>query len=120
MNTSDLSIIHRIEDTVQKLNDLTKEAGKVASEADTEDGLTRMSEALKDIDTRMRELVDYIFDYPVADKCVDGGSMYDPFNGKFRWEYILDKLMRLYEDNLKSEYKKMQNRMAKHTAKYTR
>ena len=51
--------------------------------------------------------------------CVDG-SMYDLFNGKFRFEHIIEKLSDLYGNNMKDEFKAVNARVKKHTAKYTK
>ena len=80
----------------------------------------KLSAALKDIDGQMRELMDFIFDAPVSEMCAEDGSMYDPFNGKLRYEHILETLSVLYENNFDAEVKKMTKRTSKHTAKYTK
>ena len=67
----------------------------------------------------MREYVDYIFDYPVSAVCAKYGTMYDPKDGKFRYESIIDGLTKLYADNINAEYNKISQRLAKHTEKYT-
>lgn len=78
------------------------------------------SEKLKGIDTKMKELMDFIFDSNVSEICAGNGSMYDPLDGYMRYEVIIDRLSDLYTDNLGKEMKKVQNRMKTHTAKYTK
>ena len=75
---------------------------------------------LKDIDSKMRELLNELFDSDIADKVSPDGSLYDPFNGKFRFEYIIDTLAGLYDNNFKQENELIQKRLRKHTGKYTR
>ena len=121
LNTSDMTVVTRLDEVYGKLEELVENAKKVAEETgDTDSELTKMSNQLKAIDKDMRDLVDYIFNAPVSKICADDGSMYDPFNGTYRFEHIIDTLTKLYEQNLNSEYKKMRARVTKHTAKYTK
>jgi hypothetical protein len=113
LNLSDLGVIERLETGLDKLqNEMT---GIANLSSDDEN----LSDSLKQADIRMREAVDYIFDYPVSDVCAKYGTMYDPKDGKFRYEIIIDGLMRLYTDNINAEYRKLENRLKKHTEKYT-
>lgn len=128
LNTSDLSVINRIEDSYPKLVALEQKASlmKVQSEGSDDDSLDEavekgnISQVLREIDSEMREIMDYIFDADVSEKCAPSGSMFDPFNGEFRYEYVLDKLTKLYETNLDKEYALMRKRINKHTDKYIR
>jgi hypothetical protein len=61
-----------------------------------------------------------MFDAPVSAAAAPSGSMYDPFNGSFRYEHIITAVMKQYEDNLQSEFSKMEKQLKKHTDKYTR
>lgn len=113
LNLSDLGIVERLEEGVKQLEEqMTR-----ISELDSDD--EELSKKLKQADAAMRECVDYIFDYPVSAVCAKYGTMYDPKDGKFRYEHIIDGLTKLYNENLNEEYKKFQNRIKKHTAKYT-
>lgn len=113
LNLSDLGILDRLKVGLEKLQ---KEMTGISEIPDDEDNI---SEIMKQADQRMREYVDYIFDYPVSAVCAKNGTMYDPKNGKFRYESILDSLTSLYADNINSEYHKMEARMKKYTDKYT-
>lgn len=113
LNLSDLGIMERLEIGVKQL----EEQMTAISQFDSDD--EELSKKLKEADKAMRETIDYIFDYPVSEVCARYGTMYDPKDGKFRYEYIIDGLTKLYNDNLNEEYKKFQNRIKKHTAKYT-
>ena len=62
-------------------------------------------------------MIDFVFDSPIADKVSDGGTMYDVFGGKFRYEHVLDKFMALYEENLANEYRLMKKRVNKYAKK---
>lgn len=125
LDTSDMNVIVRLEEVYPAIQELAVEAqNRIANVKDSEDGsemspLNDISEILKDIDRKMREKVDYIFDADVSAKCAPKGNMFDPVNGEFRFEHIIDVLTTLYTENLSVEFKKMQDRVKKHTAKYT-
>lgn len=122
LNLSDIGIITRLNDAYPKLDELQAEVTKVTSADNIEDeeALSIISEQFKVINQKMKDLVDFIFDFPVSAICCDGGSMYDPVAGQYRFEYIIENLSKLYGDTINAEYKRMKNRVETHTAKYTK
>lgn len=129
VNTSDMNLMQRVNVAYPKLQDLQHKAAKLtegididetSSEAGALDGLATMAERLSAVDTEMRELMDYMFNAPVSQAAAPDGSMYDPFNGSFRYEHIIALMMQQYEDNLQSEFSKMEKQLKQHTDKYTR
>lgn len=120
LNTSDLNIIVRLQEVYPKLTELAVTAGIDKINTDTEEGMEELVTKLKEIDAKMREYIDYVFNSNVSELCAADGSMYDPFNGQFRFEFIIDKLFSVYDDNFGQEFKKMQRNVQKHTNKYVR
>lgn len=123
LNTSDVNIITRLNELYPKLEDLAQEAVKKLDIDENGDGITiiaEMSEALTEIDNEMRNLVDDLFDANVSEVCCPHGSMYDPFNGQFRFEHIIGTLADLYTNNFNKEVEKINKRVQKHTDKYTK
>jgi hypothetical protein len=128
LNVSDMNIMSRISEAYPKLKAQQEKAGKLMEgievDDDSEDGIEKsmatMSERLKAIDNDMRELIDYMFNAPVSAVAAPDGSMYDPYEGSFRFEYIITLLIQQYENNLQAEFKKMSKQMERHTAKYTK
>lgn len=124
LDPSDLNIIQRLNTNYKKLQKLaTKAQNQMASLNSNQDDETYMqnaSDMLAEIDNEMRECVNAIFDYDVCSVCVPTGSMYDPVNGSFKFEYLVTTLLNLYEDNLTKEAHKIQAKVSKHTDKYTR
>lgn len=121
INIADMGVISRLSETYPKFEEWIKEVQTTtASFGDTEEDvlsdMDKIGETLTSIDKKMRDAIDYIFDAPVSQAVAPDGSMYDLFNGQFRFEYILVLLLDQYENNLSDEFKKMQ----KHTAKYTK
>ena len=118
---SDFSVIKRLRDVYPKLDELNMKAHTLGTMPDNDDVETNINETanqLEEIDNEMRNLIDTIFDSNVSEVCAPTGTMYDPFNGMFRFEIIIDKLMELYETNINKEYKLMEKRVQKHTSKY--
>ena len=116
LNISDMNILTRLSDVYSKLKTLETDFAEV-SKMDPED-IEALGGKLKEIDGKMREYVDYIFDYPVSEPCAGNGSMYDPVNGKLRYEHIIEALSKLYEANITKEMEAIQKRVEKHTKKY--
>lgn len=117
LNTSDITVISRLEEIYPKMLSLVEDAQvKSSSDSDTDDVLS----TLLDINGKMKELLDYAFDSKVADKACPDGTLFDPINGKFRFEYIIEKLIDLYDENFSKELALMQKRVNKHTSKYTK
>lgn len=124
LNTSDFGVISRLKDTYPTLADLASQVGAEGFDfgEDDEDELVKLTKASHVIDTidkKMREGIDYIFDSNVSEICAPDGTMYDLFNGKFRFEHIIEKLANLYNTQVSKEYRKMFARLKKHTSKYT-
>lgn len=116
LNISDLNIMNRLEVAYDKLNKMMDEVYKEVKTPENPDDMSddetaEIQKALAEIDKRMREQVDYIFDYPVSEACLYGGSMWDPIEGEFRYEHIITALLGLYENNLNSEFEKMKSRV---------
>lgn len=117
LNTSDMHILARLEEVYPKLDKLQEKVGKISdtNSADSDpDGITI---TLRDVDNEMRELIDFVFDSNVSEVCASEGSMYDPIDGMFRFEYIMDALMKLYDTNLTLEFNKMKSRINKYAKK---
>ena len=123
LDTSDMNVLVRLEEVYGDIQKLAVDAGNriVASKTDDdmdEESLTELTKVLKEIDQQMREKLNYIFASDIADACEPTGNMYDPVGGEFRFEHIVEVLAELYANNITSEFKKMQERIKKHTQKY--
>lgn len=117
LNTSDMTILNRLDEAERRLKELADYAN---FEVSNEDEAKNAVEELLNTDKKMRDTIDYLFDSPVSDVCAPSGSMYDPFNGKYRFEHIMEVLFTQYEKNINEEIKKMRKHMQKHTDKYTK
>ena len=121
LNTSDINILSRLRDGYPKLNALSSKLATIKDideSDDIQENIAATANFIDEIDTEMRKILDFIFDANVSELCAPSGSMYDMFNGQYRFEIIIEALLKLYEDNINAEYKKMAKRVQKHTDKY--
>lgn len=128
LDTSDMNILVRLEETYPEIQRLAVEAAdkivksKISEDeegdGETKSALNDITEILKEIDSKMRAKLNYIFASDVADICEPTGNMYDPVGGEFRFERIIEVLTTLYANNITAEFSKMQERVKKHTEKY--
>ena len=130
LDVSDMNVMTRMEEVYPEINKLALEAvDRMAktkrtvsddiTEGDEDSDAEEMTDVLKDIDSKMRVKLNYIFASDVADICEPTGNMYDVVGGGWRFEHIIEVLTHLYANNITSEFKRMQERIKKHTAKYT-
>lgn len=122
LNTSDMGIITRVSEKYKLLIDLASSIGDLKdldpnSETATDD-LIEFSNALLDTDSKMRAIIDEIFDSNVSEVVAPFGSMYDPIDGEFRFEIIVSGLLKLYGETISRETQKIQDRVKQHTNKY--
>lgn len=122
LNTSDLGIVSRISEVIPKLKELEIEASKMVDDTDSSndeiENAAVVAKRLTEVDAKMRDLIDYLFDADVSSKAAPDGSMYDPFEGSLRFEHIISLLLKQYDNNIDSEYKKMENQLKKYSTKY--
>ena len=124
LNTSDMRIASRLKESYPRLNTLMDEVAdefnNIPDDVDDEETLTKVADAVDKIDGKMREEIDYIFDANVSEVCGSDGSMWDPIDGMFRYEHIIDKLAKLYENNLDKEFADMKRRVETKAGKYVK
>ena len=122
LNTSDLDIAKRLDTLADKINNLSQKVVDLKYDEEFEEieQTAEIVEAISTMDKEMRELIDYLFQSPVANACAPDGTMWDMFNGRYRYEIIIEQLLNLYADNINEETQKVMNRMKKHTDKYTK
>lgn len=123
LNVSDMSVITRLRDIEPKLEKLALSVQDFEAIGDEdENSIGKMADKFEEVDNEMRKLMDDIFQSNVSEVCApkSEGSMYDPFNGKFRFEWVLEALIDLHASNIQEQFKRMSTQVNKHTAKYTK
>lgn len=125
LNLSDTGILDRLNETYHKMNDEAQKA--VAFKAEDFDFVDpddeKMQETLaklNEYDASLRGMIDYVFDSEVAEACSAGGKMYDPVDGLFRYEVIMEDLFTLYGETLPAEFEKILKKREERTKKYTK
>lgn len=123
LNLSDMNIIVRFKEKYAELQELESKAFSTMGSTKGDEGidsLLNLGDTLKEVDTEMRECIDYIFDSNVSEVCAPFGSMYDIVDGEMRCEHIVSAITGLYETNIHEETKKLEKRIKKHTDKYVK
>lgn len=121
LNVSDLNVITRYNETYPKLDEFMKDVqNELTKIDDADEDLNKISEVLTKIDNEMRDCIDYIFDTNASEVCVPSGNMFDPVNGQFRYERIIEVLSKLYAEGISAEFNKIKKNTAKYTTKYTK
>lgn len=125
LNVSDLNVFSRLKSNYPKLIKLLKDAQeKITSIPDDLDDntelLNKIADNLDSIDKQMREIIDQIFDTNASEVCAPSGNMFDPVDGQWRFERIIDKLTTLYANGLNAEFDKLKANVEKKTSKYTK
>ena len=121
INTSDMNIIQRLDDLSERMNKLSDKFIdlKFGNEPEGEEpSMEDTEEAIRVIDRELRDIIDELFQSKVSDICAPDGTMWDMFNGSFRYEIIMEQLLTLYADNIQAETKKTMERLHKYTDKY--
>lgn len=124
LNLSDMGIVGRLKTAYKNLQSLSAKVSSLADDVDKdmadEERLEIIDSRLKELDRQMREEVDALFDSNVSEVCLPHGTMYDPHDGEFMYEHIIESLSQLYNNNFNKEFKLMKARVKKHTDKYTK
>lgn len=120
LDPSDMGVIGRLDEAIPKIDAIMKEFVDAGKEL-AGNGGTGFGTALKELDARMREVVNTVFDYDVCTVCVPKGTLLDVVSDsdKFKFEVIIESLSNVYEDTIIGDLTRVQNRMNEHTKKYT-
>ena len=120
LDPSDMGVIGRLDEAIPQIDEVMKEFVE-KGKAMAEDGGIGFGIALKDLDGRMRTIVNTVFDFDVCSVCVPKGTMFDVVvdSDKFKFEVLIEGLSKVYEDTIMGDLKRVQARMTEHTKKYT-
>lgn len=137
LDTHDLALVNRLSESVKRMDALKEDWEKLEklanisddveiSDEDVDDallkGVTDFSEQFALVETKMRDIVDYVFDCPgLCQTVVGNASVFSPVNGAYKFEQIIDVLTELYEDSIEKEAKKInKQKVDAKTSKYIR
>ena len=119
--TSDMGIVSRFSESIDAINKLVASLDSLSYDSESEDSeasFVQFGKDFKELDHKMCDIIDYIFDYPVSEVCTYGGTMFDLMDGQFRFETIIDTLFQLYDNTINTESAKLKKRIESHTDKY--
>ena len=128
---SDLGVANRLSKAMPKFKEITdrwekinESAEDVAKTENKDDALTSTEEFSKqfdDLENEIRGIIDDVFDGEVADKLLGNSSSFSPVNGKFKYEHIIEAMLKCYEQQIQDEAPKFNARkVQKYTNKYIR
>lgn len=120
VNTGDLGIIQRLNNLASRIEALSSKYIDIKFDDSLEEkeSTAEFEKAINSMDAEMRDMVDELFQTNVCDVCVPDGTMWDMFNGHFRYEIIVEQLINLCADTIQAETKKTMDRLHKYTNKY--
>ena len=120
IDPSDMGVIGRLDDAIPQIDTILNEFVEKGKQM-AEDGGTGFGIALRELDGRMRTIINTIFDYDVCSVCVPKGTLFDVVADadKFKFEVLIEGLAKVYETTIVGDLQRVQNRMTEHTKKYT-
>lgn len=121
LNPSDMGILTRLTEAYPKLQKLEERAVKMTADVSSDGDFdeVKLGKELKSVDKDMRKIIDTVFDANVSEVCAPDGTMFDMFNGKCRYEYIINAIINLYDENISKETQNLKDGTQKYTAKYS-
>lgn len=125
---SDIGVANRLAKSMSKFKELENQwaalnesADKISENSneinidDTED----FSKKFDKLEKSIKEIIDYVFDGDVADKLMGNSSAFSPVNGLFKYEHIINAMIKCYEKNIQDETPKFNARKVNtYTHKY--
>ena len=120
LNTADMDIMKRLDKLASRMEELSTKVADLKYDENAEERTQtdELKQTIELLDTEMRSIIDDLFQSPVSAVCAQDGTMWDMFNGRYRYEIIIEQLIGLYANNIEVETKKTMERIKKHTNKY--
>lgn len=127
---SDVGVANRLARSLKKLQGLADdwEALNKANDGianSEEDGdiiksSEEFSERYDKLEKEVRDIIDEVFDSKIADTLLENTSVFSPVNGKFKYEHVIEAMLKCYEQQIQDEAPKFRARnMGKYSGKYT-
>lgn len=120
--TESIKIFNSLEDDWKKLSEIAQ--NDIPDADDAESMIAASGKYVKqsdEIERKIRETINYIFDSDIADALLGNSSSLSPINGKYKFEHLIEKVLECYEEHIKREAPKFEKRkLQKYTSKYKR
>lgn len=126
---SDIGVANRLAKSLPRMQELADKWEKLNTSAesikagdDDEAVLSatkEFSDNYEELETSMRDIIDDVFDAKVADTLLGNTSAFSPVNGKFKYEHVIEAMLKCYEQQIQDEAPKFRARnMGKYSGKY--
>ena len=110
---------NKLNDKWAELNDSAEKLVDTESVEDAESTAAEFSTKFDELEKRVRDIIDEVFDGEVADKLLGNSSSFSPVNGYFKYEHIITAMLNCYEKQIQDEAPKFNSRkVTKYTHKY--
>lgn len=109
INTTDMNILSRISKAEKELKKIAESCNNV-----TED---KAIEMLSELDTKVREQIDYIFDGKVSDIIFGNINCISAAGGKPIFENFLDAVLPVIKEDISAEQENLNKKVNKYTSK---
>lgn len=116
---SDIGVANRLAKSMSKFKELENQwielnesANKISENSDeiNTDDTEDFSKKFDNLEKSIKEIIDYVFDGDVADKLLGNSSAFSPVNGLFKYEHIINAMIKCYEKNIQDEAPKFDAR----------
>lgn len=116
----DLGILSRLEEVETAIIEAVDKFGDVQDTLDFEDPevYKELAKQLRELDTFIRQQLDYLFDTNFSEVCAPHGTMLDPINGEMRFTYLVDIFTDIFTDNISKALEQRNKKIKQHTKKY--
>lgn len=120
INPSDMGIFARVDNFDKVVSPAIIEFGeKQINMPEGQDfNLAELGEGLMALDKLIREQLDILYDTNFSAIMAPYGTMLDPINGEFRYQYLIDIMSELYNETFTEELKERNDKIREHTKKY--
>lgn len=118
LNLGDMNVLTRYKNSEVKIQNIANSFSTMNNNVADEDVINNTAKLVSDLDTQLREIVNYIFDYDVCTVLAGNGSMVDICNGELRFVKILNALLVLYGKNLTDTTSKVAPDVEQAVSKY--
>lgn len=125
---SDIGVANRLAKSMLKFKELENQwialnesANKISENSDETniDDTEDFSNKFDNLEKSIKGIIDYVFDGDVADKLLGNSSAFSPVNGLFKYEHIINAMIKCYEKNIQDEAPKFNARKVNtYTHKY--
>lgn len=117
INPGDINIITREEKAEEKIKQILEEARDTAAEAEEDEDV--LEKKLLELDAKIKEQIDILFDYKVSDTIFKNQHCLAVSHGKYYIERLLEAFEPVIAKIVEKETGESQKRMDKYLKKYT-